>query len=98
MDGGAAEEGEEGGVDVDGDGAEVVGEVAVEDIAAGDAPREVKFAGEVDEGVGPCEPRGVEHEGREGSVEEELERKGEAVAHGGREQISGDRMQGKRTH
>ena len=83
MDGGASEEREEGGVDVDGDGSEVVGEVAVEDVAAGDAPREVEFAGEVDEGVGPGEPSGVEGEGRENGVEEELEGEGEARGTGG---------------
>lgn len=75
MDGGVAEKSKEGGVGVDGDGAEVVGEVAVENITAGDAPREVEFAGEVDESIRPGEPGGVEHEGREGGVEEHLRRK-----------------------
>ena len=76
VDGGAAEEGEEGGVGIDGNGAEVVGEVAVEDVAAENAPGEVEFAGEVDEGVGPGEPGGAEHEGGEEGVEEEFEEKG----------------------
>ena len=68
VDGRVAEEGEEEGVDIYGDGAEVVGEVAVEDIALGDAPREVEFAGEVDVCVGPGEPGGVESEGRQDGV------------------------------
>ena len=73
MDGGASEEGEEGGVGVNGDGAEVVGEIAVEDVTARDAPREIEFTGDVDEGVGPSKPGDVEHEGREDGVEEEFE-------------------------
>lgn len=75
MDGGAAEEGEECGIGIDGEGAEIVGEVAVEDIAARDAPRKVEFSGEVDEVVGPGEPGGMEHEGREGGIEEKFEGK-----------------------
>jgi hypothetical protein len=73
VDGGASQNGEEGGVGIDGERAEVVGDVAVEDVAAGDAPREIEFAGEVDESVGPREPGEMEHGGREDGVEEEFE-------------------------
>lgn len=83
VDGGAAEECEESSVGVDGDGAEVVGEIAVEDVAAGNAPREVEFPGEVDEGVGPGEPSGMEHEGGQGGVKEKLKGNAESRSHRG---------------
>lgn len=87
VDGGASEDGEEGGVGVDGDGTEVVGEVTVEDIAAGDAPGEVEFAGEVDVGIRPGEPGEVEHDGGEDGVKEKFER--EAAAGRTREKPDG---------
>lgn len=75
MDGGASEEGEEGGVGIDGNGAEVVGEVTVEDIAARNPPREVELAGEIDEGVGPREPCGVEGKSGQDGIKKKLETK-----------------------
>lgn len=73
MDGGVSEQRKKGGVEIDGKGTEIISEVAVEDVAARDAPGDVEFAGEVDEGVGPGEPGGVEGEGGEEDVEEQLE-------------------------
>jgi len=69
IDGGTSEEGEESRVRIDRDGAEVIGEVAVEDVATGDSPREVEFTGEIDIGVGPGEPGRVEHDGGQDGVE-----------------------------
>ena len=73
MDGGAAEEGEESCVCIDGYWTEIIGEVAIEDIAAGNAPREVELARKVDKNVGPCEPGSVEHESRQAGIEEKFE-------------------------
>ena len=69
-----SENGEEGSVEVDGDGAKVVGEITVEDIAAGDTPGEVDFTGEINEGIGPGQPSDTEHGCGQDGIDEEFNR------------------------